>query len=116
MSCIVVMVIKCSKCPGLLLRSQGEKKKHKNYHKDLSEEQEVVKGAGDCDGKQIGDQEHEGDGQEHEGDGQDGGVGGQEAGSGGLETGWVGQDVLGEAVGGGQEDWDGGGLDNQVIG
>ena len=100
------MVLKCSKCPGLLLRSQGEKKKHKkNSHRDLSEEQEVVKGAGDCDGKENDGKKPEGDGQDAELDQVDG----QEAWSGG-------QDVLGEAVGGGQEDWVGGGLDNQVFG
>ena len=98
----VVMVFKCSKCPGLLLRSQGEKKKHKkNSHK----EQEVVKGAGDCDEKEIDSQKPEGDIQ----DAELGQVDGQEAGSGG-------QDVLGEALGGGKEDWVGAGLDNQVFG
>ena len=60
MSCIVVMAFKCFKCPGVLLRSIGEKEKHKKIgYIDLREEQEAVRGAGVCDGREIGGQKRE---------------------------------------------------------
>ena len=134
------MEFKCSKCPGLIIRSQGEKKKHKNYHKDIDEEQETVKGDGVWHGEAVGggleavggELEVEGDGQEAGGSDQEAEGGGQEAKGGGQEAVGGDQEVEGnrqeaagsdqEAEGGGQEaegirkeTWGEGELVNQVF-
>ena len=121
------MEFSCAKCPGLVLRSQGEKKIHKSYHKALANRQEVEKGAGGWHGKVEGcqeekmgdqeagggeeagghDQEAVGRGQEAGGHGQEAGGYGQEAGGRGQEAGGHGQEAGGygqEAGGRGQED------------
>ena len=107
------MEFSCAKCPGLVLRSQGEKKIHKSYHKALANRQEVEKGAGGWHGKVEGcqeekmgdqeagggeeagghDQEAVGRGQEAGGHGQEAGGYGQEAGGRGQEAGGHGQDA-----------------------
>ena len=116
------MEFKCSKCPGLLLRSQGEKKKHKNFHKDIGDEHEAVKGANGCHGKVAGGQKAsgsgQGGGQEAVGGGQEAAGAGQEAVGGGQEAGGGGQEARGggqEAEGVGQGTGGGGGLVNQVF-
>ena len=122
MSCVTVMEFKCSKCPGLLLRSQGEKKKHKNFHKDIGDEHEAVKGANGCHGKVAGGQKAsgsgQGGGQEAVGGGQEAAGAGQEAVGGGQEAGGGGQEARGggqEAEGVGQGTGGGGGLVYQVF-
>ena len=120
------MEFKCSKCPGLIIRSQGEKKKHKNYHKDLNEEQENVKGDGVWHGEAVGGGlEAVGGDQEAEGGGQEAKGGGQEAVGGDQEVEGNRQEAAGsdqEAEGGGQEaegirkeTWGEGELVNQVF-
>ena len=106
------MEFSCAKCPGLVLRSQGEKKIHKSYHKALANRQEVVKGEGGWHGKvegcqeeKMGDQEA-GGGEEAGGHDQEAGGRGQEAGGHGHEAGGYGQEAGGrgqEAGGHGQE-------------
>ena len=119
------MEFSCAKCPGLVLRSQGEKKIHKSYHKALANRQEVEKGAGGWHGKvegcqeeKMGDQEagggEEAGGHDQEavGRGQEAGGHGQEAGGYGQEAGGRGQEDRGrgrEAGVGGQEAGAGGG-------
>ena len=64
-SCIVAMAFKCFKCPGVLLRRLGEKEKHKKIgYIYLREDQEAVRGARVCDGREIGGQNPEGYGQD----------------------------------------------------
>ena len=112
------MEFSCAKCPGLVLRSQGEKKIHKSYHKALANRQEVEKGAGGWHGKvegcqeeKMGDQEA-GGGEEAGGHDQEAGGRGQEAGGRGQDAGEHGKEDRGrghEAGVGGQEAGAGGG-------
>ena len=104
------MEFSCAKCPGLLLRSQGEKKKHKTHHKNGQKAVKCVKGAGVWHGN-VGGGQDEGMGDQEAGVGQLAGGGGHEARGGGQEAGGGGQDAGGggqDAGGGGQDAWGGG--------
>ena len=106
------MNFKCSECPGLLLRSLGEKKQHKKYHKASIKEQETVKGAGSCDGREGGDQGAAGDSQDDVISGQEAVVAGQEPEVDGQEPVRGGQGT----VVAGQETGSCGGIIDQVYG
>ena len=113
------MNFKCSECPGLLLRSLGEKKQHKNYHKASIKEQETVKGAGSCDGRAGGDQGAAGDSQEDVIGGQEAVVAGQEPEVVGQEPVVAGQETVRGGQGtvvAGQETGGCGGIVDQVYG